>query len=330
MPFTIVGDGTPVGHRRRGGPFLVFSFASTLTGAVDRGSHMNLRVLLLPALTGVVLGLTSGCASHRPAAVTTPPPPAKPQWPAALAAAKVGYTDTPRITGQTWKVHDADRPQPRLVAPGATFSQMAAPPSDAVVLFGGTDMSAWHKDGKPIPWKVVDGAMEVVGKSGSIETKDKFGSFQLHLEFRTPNPPKGDSQARANSGVFLHGIYEVQVLDCYQNPTYPDGTAGCIYGQWPPLANAAKPPGEWHTYDIVFEAPKVAGGKVVEPAHVTVILNGIVTQHRQSILGPVRHRDVASYDANTPTSGPIGLQDHGDPVQFRNIWVRPLGEYDKP
>lgn len=171
--------------------------------------------------------------------------------------------------------------------------------------------------------------MEVIGKSGSIETRQKFGSFQLHLEYATPNPPVGDGQGRCNSGVFLHGMYEIQVLDCYNNPTYADGTVGCIYGQWPPLANAAKPPGQWHSYDIIFEAPKVENGKVVEPAHVTVILNGVVTQHRKAILGPVRHREVAEYPANLPTTGPIGLQDHGDPVRFRNIWIRPLGEYDK-
>lgn len=248
----------------------------------------------------------------------------------AVAADKPGYTDTPKITGQSWRVHDADRPQPRIVTPGKTFSHGAGAPSDAVVLFDGKDLSRWHNGGKPAGWKVENGYMEVVGKSGSIETKDKFGSFQLHLEFAEPNPPHGDSQARANSGVFLHGLYEVQILDCYNNPTYADGTLGGLYGQWAPLANAAKPPGEWQSYDIIFEAPKVEAGKVVQPAHVTVLVNGVVAQHRQAILGPVRHRDLASYEPNTPTTGPIGLQDHGDPVRFRNIWVRPIGEYDKP
>jgi hypothetical protein len=245
------------------------------------------------------------------------------------AAEKPGYTDTPRITGQPWRVHDADRPQPRVVTPGERFSHGAQAPSDAVVLFDGKDLSKWTRDGQPAPWKVENGYMEVVGKSGSIETKDKFGSFQLHLEFSCPNPPNGDGQARANSGVFLHGRYEIQVLDSYQNPTYADGTAGSIYGQWAPLANAVKPPGQWNSYDIIFEAPKVENGKVKTPAYVTVILNGIVTQHRQAILGPVRHRELASYDDHTPTEGPIGLQDHGDPVRFRNVWVRPLGEYDR-
>lgn len=245
------------------------------------------------------------------------------------SADNVGYTDTPQIPGQRWRVHDAERPQPRVVTPGANFSQGAPPPSDAVVLFDGTDLSHWTKDGGPAPWKVANGYMEVVGKSGSIESREKFGSFQLHLEFATPNPPHGDSQARANSGVFLHGLYEIQVLDCYRNPTYPDGTVGSIYGQWPPLANAARPPGEWHSYDIIFEAPKVEDGKVTEPAYVTIILNGVVTQHRQAIQGPVRHREVTHYEPNTPTRGPIGLQDHGDPVRFRNVWVRPLGEYDQ-
>ncbi len=247
----------------------------------------------------------------------------------AAAADKPGYTDTPRITGQQWRVHDADRPQPRIVTPGAAFSHGAPAPSDAVVLFDGKDLSKWTKGGGPAPWIVKDGYMQVLEKSGSIETKDQFGSFQLHIEFATPNPPEGTSQERGNSGVFLHGIYELQVLDCYQNPTYADGTVGALYGQWPPLANAAKPSGQWQSYDIIFEAPKVEGGKVVEPAYVTVILNGVVTQHRKALLGPVRHREVAAYDANTPTRGPIGLQDHGNPMRFRNIWLRPLGEYDK-
>ncbi len=246
-----------------------------------------------------------------------------------LAADKPGYTDTAQITGQKWRVHDAERPQPRTVTPGKTFSHGAAAPSDAVVLFDGTDLSKWTKGGKPAPWKVENGYMEVVGKSGSIQTKDKFGSYQLHVEFAEPTPPKGHSQERANSGIFMHGIYEVQILDCYENPTYADGTLGGIYGQWSPLANAAKPPGEWQSYDIIFEAPKVDGGKVLEPAHITVLVNGIVTQHRQTILGPTKHRDLARYEANTPTTGPIELQDHGDPVRFRNIWVRPIGEYDK-
>lgn len=243
---------------------------------------------------------------------------------------KPGYTDTPVIPGQKWKVHDADRPQPRIVTPGATFSHGAPAPSDAVVLFDGRDLRHWHKDGGPAPWKVENGYMEVIGKSGSIETKEKFGSFQLHIEYAAPNPPVGDSQARGNSGIFLHGRYEVQALDCFQNPTYADGTIGCIYGQWPPLANASKPPGEWNSFDIIFEAPKVEDGKVVQPAHVTVMVNGVVAQHRQAIMGPVRHRETTSYEGRTPTTGPIGLQDHGDPVRFRNIWVRPIGQYDQP
>ncbi len=246
------------------------------------------------------------------------------------AAEKPGYTDTPLITGQKWRVHDADRPQPRIVRPAERFSQGTDAPSDAVILFNGVDLAKWTKDGGPAPWKVENGYMEVVPKSGSIETKEKFGSFQLHLEFAEPTPPHGESQERANSGVFLHGLYEIQVLDCYNNLTYPDGTVGGIYGQWPPLVNAAKPPGEWQTYDIFFEAPRVENGRVVEPAYVTVLLNGLVAQHHQAILGPSMHRAVAAYGPDTPTRGPIGLQDHGDPLRFRNIWIRPLGEYDKP
>jgi hypothetical protein len=250
---------------------------------------------------------------------------------AMAAEERPGYTDTPLITGQKWRVHDADRPQPRRVEPAPQFSHGAPAPSDAIVLFDGTDLSHWTRDGGLARWKVENGYMEVVAESGSIETKETFGSFQLHLEFATPNPPPGkDGQGRANSGVFLHGIYEIQVLDSYENPTYSDGTAGAIYGQWPPLANAIRKPGEWNSCDLIFEAPKVEAGRVVDPAHVTLILNGVVVQHRQAILGPVRHRELASYAPNTPTRGPIGLQDHGDPVRFRNIWVRPLSEYDTP
>ncbi len=245
------------------------------------------------------------------------------------AADKPGYTDTPLITGQKWRVHDAERPQPRVVKPGETFSHGAPAPADAIVLFDGTDLSKWKSGDGPARWKVENGYMEVVAETGSIETQEKFGSFQLHLEFQSPKPPRGDGQGRGNSGVFLHGMYEIQVLDGHENPTYADGSVGSIYGQWPPLALAAKPPGEWNTYDIVFKAPKVEGGRVVEPAKVTVILNGVVTQAGQAILGPARHREVAEYPPNVPTTGPIGLQDHGDPVRFRNIWIRPLGEYDK-
>ena len=241
-------------------------------------------------------------------------------------AAGVGYDNTPQIPGQKWKVHDKARPNPAIVTPAAAFSQMAGAPSDATVLFDGTDLSKW-KGGK---WKVENGYVEVVKGQGTIETKDRFGDFQLHIEWSAPNPPKGESQGRGNSGVFLHGLYEVQVLDVYQNKTYADGQAGGLYGQWAPLANAMKKPGEWNSYDIIFEGPRFdEAGKVTRKASVTIIHNGVVLHHKKELNGPTGHQTVPEYSKYDGT-GPITLQDHGDPVRFRNIWIRPLGEYDRP
>lgn len=243
----------------------------------------------------------------------------------------VGYSDTPVLPNQKWRVHDGTRPFPKIVTPGATFSHLAPPPSDATVLFGGKDLSKWTSKNGEAGWKVENDFMEVVGGSGSIRTRDEFGDFQLHLEFATPSVVKGDSQGRGNSGVIIYGKYEVQILDSYDNPTYPDGQVGAIYGQFPPLANAAKPPGEWQTYDIIFEAPHWdKDNKLTKPANVTVIHNGVVLHHRKEFIGKVQHRQVANYDEVHPPKGPIELQDHGNPMRFRNIWIRSLGEYDKP
>ncbi|MGC8742526.1 MAG: 3-keto-disaccharide hydrolase [Verrucomicrobiia bacterium] len=244
--------------------------------------------------------------------------------------APVGYTDTPMLPGQKWRVHDPDRPQPRVVTPGERFSEMAAPPSDAVVLFDGKDLSKWiDGKGQPAAWKVENGYMEINGK-GSIRTKDEFGDFQLHLEFATPSVVKGNSQERGNSGILIYGRYEVQVLDSYQNRTYADGSLGSLYGQCPPLVNAARKPGEWQTYDIIFEAPRWdESGKLIKPAYVTVILNGVVLHHKKDYLGPSLHRELSKYGRPQPPRGPIMLQDHGNPIRFRNIWIRSLGEYDQ-
>jgi hypothetical protein len=167
--------------------------------------------------------------------------------------------------------------------------------------------------------------MEVVGGSGDIFTKDEFGDSQLHVEFRTPSPPKGDSQERGNSGVFLFGIYEVQVLDSYNNLTYADGQASAIYGQSPPLVNASRPPGEWQVYDIVYTGPRFKDGKVEVPGYVTIFHNGVITQNHTEILGGTGHRVLPKLIVHGP-KGPIRLQDHGNPMRFRNIWIRPLGE----
>jgi hypothetical protein len=248
------------------------------------------------------------------------------------ADSPVGYTDTPMIPGQPWRVHDPDRPHPKVVTPAETFSHNAAAPSDAKVLFDGKDLSQWQSDkGAEAAWKVENGYMEVVAKKGNIRTKDEFGDFQLHLEFATPVEIKGNSQGRGNSGVFIQGMYEVQVLDSYNNPTYADGQAGAMYGQYPPLVNPIKPPGVWQSYDIIFEAPQFdKDGKVIKKAAVTAILNGVVVQHKKEYLGPSQHKENTSYAGVKQTRGPIALQDHGDPMRFRNIWIRSLGDYDQP
>jgi len=244
----------------------------------------------------------------------------------------LGYTDTPMLPGMPWHVHDPNRPRPHVVQPGATFSQNAPAPSDAIVLFDGKDLSQWRSDkGGPAGWKVENGYMEVVKGKGMIHTKDEFSDFQLHLEFATPEKVVGRSQGRGNSGVFLIGQYEMQVLDTYDNLTYPDGQCGAMYGQYPPLANACKPPGQWQTYDIIFEAPRWdESGKLIKKASVTVIQNGVVLHNKKEYIGTTGHREVGTYNHTKSSSGPIALQDHGNPMRFRNIWIRPLGDYDKP
>ena len=164
----------------------------------------------------------------------------------------------------------------------------------------------------------------MVKGTGDIQTKEKFKDFQLHIEWSAPNPPKGESQGRGNSGLFLHGLYEVQVLDVYNNKTYADGQAGGLYGMWPPLQNAMKKPGQWNTYDVIFEGPLFdAEGKVTRKASVTVIHNGVVVQLDQEFIGATAHRAVAQYSPH-PAELPIALQDHGNPMRFRNIWLRRL------
>ncbi|HZM04504.1 MAG TPA: DUF1080 domain-containing protein [Candidatus Saccharimonadales bacterium] len=255
------------------------------------------------------------------------------------AEAVLGYTDTPMLPSGKWHVHDPARPVPPVVTPGATFSDGARPPADAIVLFSGHDLSQWEsdkvakgeKEKGEAKWKVRDGYMEVAPKAGGIQTKETFGDFQLHLEWAEPAKVRGNSQERGNSGVFLQGIYEVQVLDCYNNPTYPDGQCGAIYGQSPPLVNACRKPGQWQTYDIFFQAAKFDDDhKLTRPASVTVIQNGMLLHHKQAILGPTGHRTLANYNKETPARGPIGLQDHGNPVRFRNIWIRNINEEETP
>ena len=237
----------------------------------------------------------------------------------------LGYDDTPFLPGGKWRVHDANRPQPRVATPGAAPGE---PPADAVVLFDGTGLDRWQgKDGGEAGWQVRDGYLEVVPGTGNIETRAHFGDCQLHLEFACPARVEGSSQGRGNSGVFLIGLYEIQVLDGYDNRTYADGHTGAIYGQYPPLVNACRPPGEWQSYDIVFESARFEGGHLVSPAYLTVIHNGLLIHHRQAALGPTGNRILASYDAPHPPTGPLRLQDHRNPTRFRNIWLRPLTPY---
>jgi hypothetical protein len=226
-----------------------------------------------------------------------------------------------------WKIHDMNRPVPPVVDAGSASTQDSPgrPPADATVLFDGTDLSKWqHKDGTAAKWKVENGYAEVVAKTGYIYTKQAFGDCQLHVEFREPTPPHGESQERGNSGVFLMGLYEVQVLDSYENKTYADGQASAVYGQYPPLVNASRPPGQWQWYDIVFHGPRFdAGGKLLRPARETVFHNGVLVQDNVELSGPTEHGERPPYKA-TPEKLPLALQDHGDPVRFRNIWIREL------
>jgi len=245
-------------------------------------------------------------------------------------APPVGYDDTPFLPGGKWRVHDANRPQPKIIDPGTPSTQEAPgrPPSDAIVLFDGTDTSRWQtRDGGPVGWKVEDGVMEVTPRTGSIVTKQSFGDIHLHVEWASPTEIVGASQGRGNSGVFLMDLYEIQVLDSYDNVTYADGHAGAIYGQYPPLANVMRAPGEWNIYDIFFVTPVWKGDKLVSPAYLTVVQNGVLLHLHQPAQGPTGHKRLASYDPPHATTGPIQLQDHGDKVRFRNIWVRPIDAY---
>jgi hypothetical protein len=243
----------------------------------------------------------------------------------AAGTGPVFYGDPPDDR-HPWAVHDRNRPQPKLVTPGA-FSvpdRPGQPPSDAIILFDGTDLSKWEGDKGAAPkWIVTNGVMQVTPSSGEIRTKEKFGDCQLHVEWATPTKIEGESQGRGNSGVFLMGRLEIQVLDNYNNPTYSDGTAGAYYGVNPPLAKAVRPPGEFQAYDIVFRRPIYKDGQPIDPGYVTVFLNGVLVQDHTPIEGPGGHMG-RSKPGPFPDKGPLALQDHGNPMRFRNIWYREL------
>lgn len=229
-----------------------------------------------------------------------------------------------------WKANDRTRPAPPEITPAtaSTQEQAGKPPSDATVLFDGKDLSKWEsaKGSGPAPWHVGDGYFEVAPGTGDIRTKQPFGDCQLHVEWATPNPPRGKDQDRGNSGVFLMGLYEMQVLDTYRNPTYADGIAGAVYGQYPPLVNATLPPGEWQTYNIIFHGPRFANDDTLTRlATITGFLNGVLVQDNVALTGPTAHMKRPPYK-RTPDRLPLELQDHNHPVRFRNIWIRELAD----
>jgi hypothetical protein len=247
--------------------------------------------------------------------------------------AQLGYKDTPKLPGQPWLVHDIDRPRPKQITPGDLPFQ---PPSDAIILFDGKDLSKWEQIGRgpnrgkmvAPTWKVENGYFEWTPGAGDLVSKEKFGDAQYHIEWASPAVVENEGQNRGNSGVIIQSRYEIQVLDSWNNPTYADGQAGAIYGQWPPLVAPVKKPGEWNYYDIVFEAPKWEGDKLVKPAYQTVFYNGVVVHNRKEVIGRMAHRQVGTYAPHAPEE-PLLLQDHGSKVRFRNIWVRRLAGYDQ-
>jgi len=243
-------------------------------------------------------------------------------------------TATLRYVGDTTKPQATEfyKPAPPVVTPGATPQDA---PSDAIILFGGQNLDAWHSDKdstKPAEWIVKDGAFTVNKKTGGIITKQRFEDYQLHVEWRIPADIHGSGQARGNSGIFLANTgpgdegYELQVLDCYNNKTYVNGQTGAMYKQGIPLANACKKPGEWQTYDVIWTAPRFdASGNLTDSAHVTFVHYGVLLQNNFSLRGVTKYIGLPNYKAHG--ASPIKLQSHGDPsepISFRNIWIRPL------
>jgi hypothetical protein len=278
--------------------------------------------MLVAVVVGVaLLGLVTGCATNE----GTKAQPAKVQ-PAQAAPAeqkpRIEYVNTP--SGR-WMIHDMNRPAPPVITPG----EGSQPPSDAVVLFDGTQasMKNWtDTKGNPSKWIAGNGYMESVKGAGYIQSKESFGSCQLHVEFATPSRAIGTSQGRGNSGVFLQGEFEVQVLDSYENKTYPDGQCSALYGRSVPLVNACRKPGEWQTYDIIYHSAIFRDGKIVRKPTFTVFQNGVLVQDHVTLEGGTQWNGphAISPFRPIPDKGPIQLQDHGNPVRYRNIWIRPL------
>jgi hypothetical protein len=232
-------------------------------------------------------------------------------------------TSLPLLQLLQWKPGDHNRPQPAKVTP----ARPGQAPSDAVALFNGHDLLNWQDTkGRPVTWKVGDGYFEVAGNSGDIITRQPFGDAQVHVEWLSPDPPHGTDQEPGNSGVILMSRYEIQVLESYTNTTYPDGQAGAVYCQYPPLVNPALPPGQWQTYDIVWHGPRFgAGGELLRPATVTLLWNGVLVQDHVTLTGPTDWLKRPAYKPHA-VKEPLLLQDHGSPVRYRNVWVRELKE----
>jgi hypothetical protein len=231
-----------------------------------------------------------------------------------------GYKDTPVLPWCGYHVHDPDRPPPKRITPGTpgTPDKAGTAPSDAIILFDGEDVSKWE----PSEWKVENRYLEARG-GGRLVTKQKFGDFQLHLEWQAPDPPQGGRFDRGNNGVMIMGQFEVQIFDSYTEKIYPDGQAAAIYGQTPPLVNACRKPGEWQTYDVAFFAPVFESGKLVKPARLTMFHNGVLVHHNQEIMGETGHRILPRYTSQA-REAPLELAAHNNPVRFRNVWIRPL------
>ncbi|MBI5385904.1 MAG: DUF1080 domain-containing protein [Verrucomicrobia bacterium] len=227
-----------------------------------------------------------------------------------------GYKDTPKLPWCGYLVHDPDRPAPKRINPGPAPLPVA-PPSDAVVLFDGKDLSKWQANA----WKLVDGCIEAAG--GSLTSKESFGDCQIHVEWMAPANFKGPWYNQGNNGVLLMGLYEIQIFDSWNEKLYPDGQAAAIYGQTPPLVNVCRPPGEWQTFDIVFTAPVFEGEKLLKPARVTMFHNGVLVHLNEEIHGETGHRILPAYTKKV-SQGPLVFSGHDCPVRFRNVWVRAL------
>jgi hypothetical protein len=228
-----------------------------------------------------------------------------------------GYTDTPVLPWSGYKVHDPNRPAPPRIKVASAPQQPAPPPSDAVVLFDGSDLAKWQ----PHSWKLVDGCIEA--GAGNLVSRESFGDCQIHIEWMMPADFEGPWYDQGNNGVMLMGLYEIQIFDSYNEKIYPDGAAAAIYGQTPPLVNATLPPGQWQSFDIVFTAPVFEGDKLARPARVTMFHNGVLVHLDEEIRGETRHRALPAYTRKI-SQGPLMLLGHNCPVRFRNIWVRPL------